>query len=191
MSLPILLFIVLAVLLVVVLAWAVRPARRTELSIDQVFDTLSERRHYARLPQILQALRPEDAGFLRSSGHADLATQLSRERTRIALQYLNYLEQEYRLLLEVSRILAKLSPEVSTMDELARFRLNVRFVLSCRYLSWRLRMGLQPWDLFGILSDMEGDMALQLEMATTTIGERAAIAAEFPLFLEDRRGDSE
>jgi hypothetical protein len=191
MSLPVLLFIVSAVILVVVLAWAVRPPKRIELSIDQVFDTLSERRHYARLPQILQALRPEDAGFLRSTGHGDLATQLSRKRKRIALQYLSYLEQEYQLLLEVSRILAKVSPEISTMDELARFRLNLRFVLSCRYLKWRLRFGLQPWDLFGILSDMEGDMALQLEMATTRIGERAAIAADFPLFLENRRGDSE
>ena len=30
-------------------------------------------------------------------------------------------------------------------------------------------------------------MTLQLEAATTRIGERAAIAAEFPLFLENRR----
>jgi hypothetical protein len=191
MTTPLLLFIAFAVILVVLLAWAVRPPKRLELSIDQVFEALSERRHYARLPQILQSLGPHDAGFLRGTGHRQLAAQLSRDRKRIALQYLNYLEQEYQLLLEVSRILAKISPGVSTLDEFQRFRLNVRFVLSCRYLRWRLRMGLQPWAAFGILSDMEGDMTLQLEMATAQIGERAAIAAEFPLFLENRRRDSQ
>ncbi len=33
-------------------------------------------------------------------------------------------------------------------------------------------------------------MTLRLEMAATRIGERAAMAAEFPLFLENRRRDS-
>jgi hypothetical protein len=75
------------------------------------------------------------------------------------------------------------------MDELQRFRLNVRFLFCCRYLRWRLRFGLQPWDIFGVLSDMEGDMTLWLEAAATRIGERAAFASEFPLILEDRRSD--
>ena len=191
MNLPLLLFIAFAVTLVVLLAWAVRPPKKIALSIDQVFDAVSERRHYARLPQILQALRPEDAGFLRGTGHQQLATQLSRDRKRIALQYLNYLQDEYHLLLEVSRILAKISPQVSTLDEFQRFRLSLRFVLCCRFLRWRLLLGLPPWDAFGILSDMEGDITLQLEMATARIGERAAIAPEFPLFLENRRRNSE
>jgi hypothetical protein len=34
-------------------------------------------------------------------------------------------------------------------------------------------------------------MTLRLEMAMTRIGERTAIASEFPLFLENRRHDSE
>lgn len=191
MTTPLLLFIAFAVILVVLLAWAVRPTKKIDLSIDQVFDALSERRHYARLPQILRALGPDDAGFLRGTGHRQLATQLIRERKRIALQYLNYLQEEYQLLLEVSRILARISPEVSTLGEFQRFRLNLRFVLSCSYLRCRLRLGLSPWAAFGILSDMEGDMTLQLEMATAQIGEQAAIAAEFPLFLQNRRRDSE
>lgn len=191
MTTPLLLFIAFAILLVVLLAWAVRPPKKMDLSIEQVFDALSERRHYARLPQILRALGPEDAGFLRGIGHRQLAAQLRQDRKRIALQYLNYLEEEYQLLLEVSRILAKISPEVSTLGEFKRFRLNLRFVLSCRYLRWRLRVGLQPWTAFGILSSMEGEMTLRLEMATAQIGEHAAIAGEFPLFLENRRRDSE
>lgn len=190
MSLPLLLFISFAVLLILLLVWAVRPPRKSQLSVDDVFNALSEKRHYARLPQILQSLRHEDTDFLYARGHDRLADRLRHERKRIALRYLNYLEDEYRLLLEASRILARVAPEVSPMAEFDRFKLNVRFALSCRYLRWRLRLGLEPWDVFGVLSDMEGDMTLRLEAAATRIGERAAIAGEFPLFLENRSRDS-
>jgi len=191
MSFSLLIFVALAVLLVLLLAWAVRPPKRVLFSVDEVFDALSEKRHYARLPQILQSLRHEDTDFLYARGHDELSGRLRRERKRIALRYLTYLEDEYQLLLEASRILARVAPEVSPIDEFERFRLNVRFALSCRYLRWRLRLGLQPWDVFGILSDMEGDMTLRLETATARIGERAAIATEFPLFLENRRRNRE
>jgi hypothetical protein len=190
MTLPIILFISVAVVLILLLTWAVRPPKKMQLSVDDVFNALSEKRHYARLPQILQSLRDEDTDFLYTKGHDALANRLRRDRKYIALRYLNYLEDEYRLLLEASRILARVAPEVSPIAEFDRFRLNVRFVLACRYLRWRLRLGLQPWDVFGILSDMEGDLTLRLEAAATRIGERAAMASEFPLFLENRGRDS-
>jgi len=190
MTLSLLLFLAFAVILVLLLAWAVRPPTKSRLTLDEVLNALSERRHYARLPQILQSLRNEDTDFLYANGHDELANRLRRERKRVALNYLTRLQGEYQLLLEASRILARFAPEVSAMDEWKRFRLNVRFILSCRYLRWRLRLGLQPWDVFGILSDMEGDLTLHLEAATSRLGERAAIASEFPLFLENRGSDS-
>jgi hypothetical protein len=190
MTLPIILFISVAVVLILLLTWAVRPPKKMQLSVDDVFNALSEKRHYARLPQILQSLRDEDTDFLYTKGHDALANRLRRDRKHIALRYLNYLEDEYQLLLEASRILTRVAPEVSPIAEFDRFRLNVRFVLACRYLRWRLRLGLQPWDVFGILSDMEGDMTLRLEAAATRIGERAAMASEFPLLLENRSRDS-
>jgi hypothetical protein len=177
MSPSLLLFIAFAAILILLLVWAVRPTRKTSLTVDDVFNALSEKRHYARLPQILQSLREEDTDFLYARGENELAERLHRERKRIALNYLNYLEDEYQLLLEASRILARLAPEVSPIDEFGRFRLNLRFVLACHYLRWRLHLGLQPWDVFGILSDMEGDMTLRLEAAATRIGEQAAIAS--------------
>jgi hypothetical protein len=185
MSLPLILFIAFALFLVVLLAWAVRSPKKAALSVDEVLDTLCEKRHYARLPQILQCLREDDTDFLWAAGHKALAQRLRRERKRIALRYLTYLQDEYLLLLETSRVLAKVAPEISMMDELQRFRLSMRFALCCRYLRWRLRLGLQPWDAFGILSDMEGDITLSLEAATAHIGERAALASEFPLFLQN------
>jgi hypothetical protein len=191
MTVQLILFIALAVVFVLLLAWAVRPPKRVLLTVDDVFNSLSEKRHYARLPQILQSLRNEDTDFLHARGYDRLASQLRRERKHIALRYLTYLQDEYHLLLEASRILARIAPEVSPTDELQRFRLNVRFVLYCRYLRASLWFGLQPWDAFGILSDMEGDMTLKLEVAATRLGERAALASEFPLFLEKRGRDSE
>lgn len=187
MSLSLLLFIALAVVLILILSWAVRPPKKLLLSVDDVFAAMSEERHYARLPQILQSLREEDTEFLCGSGHGALAGRLRSERKRIALRYLSYLEEEYQLLLEASRILARIAPEVTPLQEFERFKRNVRFVLCCRYLRLRLRLGLQPWNIFGVLSDMEGEMTLRLEVATARLGERASIAAEFPLFLEKRR----
>lgn len=191
MNLFLLVFIAIAVLLVLLLAWAVRPAKRTFVLPDDIIETLCEKRHYARLPQILQCLRPEDTDFLHTRGYDNLVVRVRRERKRIALDYLRYLEEEYQLLLDASRILAKVAPEVSALDEFQRFRLNLRFMLYCRYLHWRLRLGLSPWTIFGILGDMEGDITLRLEAATTSIGERAAIASEFPLFLQNRGRGSE
>jgi hypothetical protein len=191
MSLPLMLFIVFAIFLIGLLAWAVRLPKKACLSMDEVLDTLCEKRHYARMPQILQCLREDDTDFLSAGGHPALAARLRRERKRIALRYLTSLQEEYQLLLETSRVLAKLAPEISMMDEFQRFRLSLRFVLCCRYLRWRLRLGLQPWDAFGILSDMEGDITLNLEAATAHIGERAALASEFPLFLQNGRGGRE
>lgn len=191
MSLPLLFFIAFALVLILLLAWAIRPPKRVFLSVDDVFAALSEERHYARLPQILQSLRKEDTEFLCGDGHGKLADRLRTERKRIALRYLNYLEDEFQLLLEASRILGRIAPEVTAMDEFERFKRNVRFVLSCRYLRWRLRLGLQPWDVFGVLSDMEGNLTLQLEAATVRLGDRAAMAADFPLFLEKRGRDTE
>jgi hypothetical protein len=190
MTTTLLIFVALAVILVLLLTWAVRPSRKCLLSVDEVLAALSEKRHYARLPQILQSLREEDTDFLCTRGYKDLAVRLRRERKQIALCYLNSLEKEYQLLLEASRILARTAPEISAMDELGRFRLSMRFVLCCRYLRWRLWLGLQPWDVFGVLSDMEGEMTLRLETAAARIGERAAIASEFPLILKDRGSDS-
>jgi hypothetical protein len=191
MSLPITLFIAFALFLIVLLVWAVRSPKKPPLSVDEVLGTLCEKRHYARLPQILQCLREDDTEFLSAGGYQALATRLRRERKRIALRYLTYLQEEYQLLLETSRVLAKIAPEISMMDEFERFRLSLRFTVCCRYLRWRLRLGLQPWDAFGILSDMEGDITLSLEAATAHIGERSAIASEFPLFLQNGGRDRE
>jgi hypothetical protein len=180
------LFILLAVLLIAALVWAVRPPKRKLVSISEVLAALSEEHHYSRLPQILQALQPEDTAFLRARGFAPLRRKIRFERGRIALLYLDCLQEEYMKLLEASGVVAAMSPELIALDEAKRFRLNLRFALGCRYLRWRLRLGLEPWRGFRLLSEMASGMALRLEGATSQIGERAAWSLEFSSILKER-----
>jgi hypothetical protein len=191
MSLALIFFIIFAVGLIVILAWVLRPPRQVLLSTDEILGALSEERHYARLPQILQALREDDTDFLRDRGRPELLSSFRAERRRIAMRYLDYLEEEYQVLLEAGRIIATMAPELSPMGEFERYKRNLRFILCCRYLRWRLRLGLQPWNVFGTISDMAGEMTLQLEAATARLGERAAIAGEFPSTLENRSRHTE
>ena len=64
-------------------------------------------------------------------------------------------------------------------------------MLSCHYLRWRLRLGLQPWNVFGIISAREGELTLGLKAATASLGERASKASEFPSSLQKGRDGSE
>jgi hypothetical protein len=185
MSITIILFILLAVLLIGALAWAARPIEHHAVTADAVLTALSEEHHYSRLPKILQALQPEDTAFLDSRGFTPLRNQIRAERKRIALLYLDDLQREYEMLLEASRVVAAMAPELIAMDEAKRFKLNLRFVLGCRYLRWKLRLGLEPQKTFGSLSEMSSGMALRLEMATTRIGERAALTSDYSSIVDE------
>jgi len=177
LSLSLILFIAPAVILIALLAWAARPPKKLLVSPNEALEALSRERHYARLPQILQSLREEDTEFLRARGYGALLVRLRQERKRIALHYLDFLEEEFQILLACSRILSSLAPELGLRGEFARFRSNLRFIWCCRYVRLRLRLGLQPWDAFGTISDMAGTLTLQLEAATARLAEKALHAA--------------
>jgi hypothetical protein len=94
------------------------------------------------------------------------------------------------VLLEASRIMARLAPQLSTMREFDRFTKNLQFALCCRYLHWRLRFGMEPWNVFNTISDMTGAMTLQLEAAITQLGENAATSGDASLPPNHRGGRS-
>jgi len=190
MSIALLIFLILIVVVVGLLLWAARPLKGAPLTPDAAFEALSRERHYARLPQILQSLREDDTEFLRVRGHGKLLAQIRQERKRIALRYLKYLEEEFRILLECSRILATMAPELTTKGEFDRLWQGQKFLWNCRVLGWRLRLGMQPWEIFGTLSDMSGTITLELEAAAARLGERALLAADPTLFTQGRRGGS-
>jgi hypothetical protein len=181
-------FILAALVLLALLAYALRPIEKRVLSPDSVFEALSEPRHSFRLPQILQSLQPADTKFLDRRGLHSLRLRVRSERKRIALHYLNLLESDYETLLEASRILAVMSPEVAGMQEWERLRLSMRFAKNCFLMRLRLRAGLAPWKGFGKISDMSTTMSFRLESATSEISKRTTLASEPPSFLEEWGG---
>jgi hypothetical protein len=56
--------------------------------------------------------------------------------------------------------------------------LSVSFAVNCALLRWKLRLGLQPFSGFALLSSMATDIARQLEMATTRIADAAVRGSE-------------
>jgi hypothetical protein len=184
MTVTLLLVLIAALVLIGLLAWAIHPPQRKSSSPDEILQTLAGERHYCRLPQILQSLQPEDMEFLRSSGHPHLVQRVRSERRRIALRYLELLHEDFASLLQAANVLAAMAPDLAPMQEWERLKLSLRFAFYCHYLHWKLRLGLAPWRGFGKLSEMASAMAVRLETAASRIGERAAVASEFPSLLE-------
>ena len=180
MSLPVIFIIVFAILLVVLLAWALRPPAHGHRSALDVFEALRQSRHSSHMSHILQALQPNDTEYLRSVGHPALMQIIRRQRRVIALNYLQQLQEEFEMLLEISRVLAVMSPEVIAMEEMERWRLNLAFAANCAFLKWKLHLGLQPFSGFTVLSNMATSFARRLEVATTRIAEAAVRSTEPP-----------
>jgi hypothetical protein len=171
-------FIFFALVVLSLLLWASRPSKHQFTPGLDVFETLSQARHCSRLGQILQALRPEDTDYLQQIGQAALMQALRQRRRRIAQTYVDCLQEEFETLLEISRALAVMSPEVVGMEEMERWKLSLAFAVNCAYLRWRLRLGLQPFSGFTLLSNMATEIARQLDTATTRIAEAAVRTSE-------------
>jgi hypothetical protein len=178
MSIPVILLVLFAILLVGLLAWASRPPARGSRPTLDVFDALCQSRHSSRMPHILQALQPQDTEYLRSVGQAALMAIIRRQRRSIALNYLQQLQEEFEMLLEISRVLAVMSPEVIAMEEMERWKLSLAFAANCAFLKWKLRLGLQPFSGFTLLSNMATSFARHLEAATARIAEATVRSAQ-------------
>jgi hypothetical protein len=66
------------------------------------------------------------------------------------------------------------------MEEMERWKLSLAFAVNCSFLRWKLRLGLQPFSGFALLSNMATDIARQLDTATTRIAEAAVRSSETP-----------
>jgi hypothetical protein len=177
MSVPLILLVLFAILLVGLLAWALRPPARSSRPPIDIFEALRHSRHSSRMSHVLHLLRPEDTEYLRETGQLALMQTLRRQRRRIALSYLDQLQDEFEMLLEVSRVLALMSPEVVGIEEPERWKLSVAFAATCSFLKWKLRLGLEPFSGFALLSRMATDIARRLEAATTRIAQQAVQSA--------------
>lgn len=166
-------------ILLLLLGWAFYGSRRrVEKPPDcRVLEDLS-RRHVLFLPQIQQALAPQDFSFLVSRGSKKLARRVRSERRRIAFAYLAALQADFRKLLKLARLIALLSPKVAAVREFEQLRLSCEFSLRCQWIRARLILGPTPFSQLTGLSSMVSGLSIRLETAITELGERAALASE-------------
>ena len=183
-------FIVAAVFLLGLLLWTFSPAKRALPTADQILSALSKPRQLRHFPQIQRIVDSEDVAFLRRRGLAEQARRIARERRSIALGFLKELQEEYELLLEGSKLLSVMSPELEPMSEWQRILLGIRFSLYCRVFRLSLSYGISPWPAFRRLRDMTGELSYRLDAGMARMGEAATLAADPLASLGDRGGNS-
>jgi hypothetical protein len=182
-------FIAIIACLLALLGWALStPRKRGPLNRGPAADLeQAGRRHATYLPLIRRALCPADIVFLEARGPRRLAGRVKKERRRVALSYLAGLHSDFLQLVRIAKVVAALSPEVATAQELERVWLSVQF--SWRYRMLRAEVYAGTVSLRGLdgLSHMVSELAIRVENAMSEIGERAAIAAKLASSL-DRGG---
>lgn len=183
-------FIVAALFLLGLLLWALLPAKRALPSADQILAALSKPRQLRHFPQIQRIVDREDIAFLRKRGLTEQARRVASERRWIALGFLKELQEEYELLLEGSKLLSVMSPELEPMPEWRRAVLGIRFSLYCRLFRLGLSYGFSPWPAFRHLRDMAGELSYRLDAAMAKMGEAASVAADPLASLGDRGRNS-
>lgn len=172
---------VFAILIVAVLMWAVRGPVKKRRSKD-VFGVLeSAPHHLCNMASLRQALGTDDIRFVREKGGGAMASELQRERKRVAVLYLEALRRDFESLLRIARVAALLSPEVSAPDEYERLRLSLTFYIRFNLLRLRFLLGDSAVPGLSGLGEMVTSLAVQMETAIAQLGEKAVLAAELAL----------
>jgi len=103
---------------------------------------------------------------------------LRRQRRRIALRYLDQLQEEFQELIEISRLLAVMSPELIGMEEMERWKLSLGF---CRELRVpQMETPPRPSTLLGVYSALgtwRSPLRGNWTWASTRIAEAAVRSA--------------
>jgi hypothetical protein len=179
MSFSMFFFTGLVIVLLLLLAWALRGPARPR-GPEAVPNALQEtgKRHVSFLPAIQQALGKTDFEFLAQRGPKELVRRVRRERRHVALTYLSALRTEFESLLRMASIIAKLSPKLAAMQEFERFRLTMEFAWRYSMIRLLLWAGLAPIPQLEDLSELLSALSVRMETAVREMGERAALAAK-------------
>ena len=181
------LFYGVVALLTLLLLWALRGSRQsTATEADLSCITESNRPHVYHLPQIRQALSPGDFVYLSSRGRKHLAHRLRKERRRVALAYLPAVKEDFDRMLRLARVIARLSPEVVTLQEWERLRLTAQFQGHYQLVRFGLLSGFTLVGELNDLSQLVSGLAVRMESCMSELGERAALAARLASSLHGR-----
>lgn len=187
MSFSFYLFLGAVALLALLVVWALRRPRQTEnVALDLSCLEESEWRHATLYSAIRQALGEADLAFLTSHGRG-LAKRVRAERRQVALSYLRFLRSDFEKLVEIARVIARLSPQVAAAQELERAWLRAGFLWRYRIIWLSLQAGFAPLTQLNDLSSLLSGYSVRLEEAMRQLGERAALIAEVASTPDRRR----
>ncbi|HET8923364.1 MAG TPA: hypothetical protein VFN26_10260 [Candidatus Acidoferrum sp.] len=180
-------FFLVALLLGVFLLSSRHSWRLSRLPGDPVAFEECELHHATHLPQIRQALSETDNEFLTKRGSSVLRRRVHRERRGVVLGYLRELRRDFEKQLQIARIIAALSPEVTAVQEWERLRLTLKFIWQYEIIRMQLQAGLAPLPRLSGLANIVSGLSVRMENAIKELGERAAMATELASAL-DRGG---
>lgn len=188
MSASIYFFLSAAALVALLLVWALRRPQQTGKTAFDLSCLEESGWHHATLyPSIRQALGTTDMKFLTSHSSRELARRVRAERGQIALSYLRFLRGDFEKLVEVARVIARLSPEIAAAQELERLWLRTGFLWRYRIIWLSLHAGFTPLPQLNDLSNLLSGYSVRLEEAMRQLGERAALIAEMASAPDRRR----
>ena len=169
--------IFLATALLTVLLWLLRPRHRAPKSGQAGMDLKMESclpRHYRYFPQVRQALSASDEEYLERVAPRDVAQTAHRERRAVARKFLAGLREDFSNLERLARLVAALSPVISSEQETERLILGAKFRLLYAWVLLRLSTGRAPLEQIEQLTGLVGRLATRMEQAMAAIGALSA-----------------
>jgi len=160
-----------------VLLWLLRPGRGTPKAGHSPMDLKMESvlpRHYRYFPQVRQALSASDEQYLDKVAPRAVARTAHRERRAVARKFLAGLREDFSNLERLARMVAALSPEISSGQETERLILGLKFRLLYARVWLRLSTGREPLEQLEQLTGLVGRLATRMEQAMTAVGALSA-----------------
>lgn len=171
-------FVFIVAALLALLLWSLRSSRAPLPSANLILPGLAAAlEHAGHFPQVRQCLSPDDLAFLSRRGSRGLARRARADRRRVTLEYLDALHKDFRELLQLARVLAVLSPQVTAQQEGERFSLAVRFEFRYQMTRAIVLTGGVPLSQLRTMTEMVGTFGARLEAAMARLGNEAGIAA--------------
>jgi len=138
-------------------------------------------KHLCNMGPIRRSQDPADFDYAVERGGKELGKRLRRERRNVALLYLESLRSDFDQLLRIARVVALLSPEVSSSHEYERLRLSILFRVRFQLVKVHFLFGDVAMLQLASLGQMVTSLAIRMETAMATLGEPAALAADLAL----------
>ena len=131
-------------------------------------------RHYRYFPQVRQALSASDGDYLDRVAPRDVAQTAHRERRAVARKFLAGLREDFSNLERLARMVAALSPVVSSEQETERFILGMKFRLLYAWVWLRLSTGRAPLEQLEQLTGLVGRLTTRMEQAMAAVSALSA-----------------